>query len=316
MIRKHNERLLIILAAGVAVLLIAACVLLFSDCGDDDWISPGSSDSSFLDSEQTSELEGIHAAPAFKDGSYTMLSTVSSSEDYTDGNGKVMYSYTSTTKYCYRLDITRSESGLTCRYTFSSIYGAVSDNGSLQVDIDTTDPANRNDNTALYFDLIGQSFTVSVDNAGNITAIDGIDGIIAAKPSVGNLLDEASLLNMASDLFHPMPVSLSKGTSWTVSSYGMNNTYTANRLSAGRFGIDITGGEYTLPDPVTDSYGYTTTYTSVSPMTGTLNINQNDRAVQELTTRQRSEGTLSDEEGYGMYFSITSTNSCVINAAE
>jgi len=319
MIKKHNDRLLIVLAAGVIVLLAAACVLLFSDCGNDSWISSGGSqsehDSSFISSEQSSGLDGVYAAPTFKNGSYLLLTTTSTTEDYTDGSGKVMYSYTSTTKYTYQLDIALTDSGLVCKYTFVNIYGAINDNGTLKIDINTTDPSNYSESVAHFYDLLGQSFIITADKNGRVTSISGLDSIIAAYPDTAALLDEATLLGMAGDLFYAQPAAYSAGTSWTVNSYGLDNTYTVSKLSSGRFGIDIAGADYTLPDPTTDASGYTTTYTSCSPITGTLWIDQNDRALQELSTRQRTDGVISDADGYGMYFSITTTTSSAITAA-
>lgn len=317
---KLNGRLLMALLAGVAVLLIIAGVLLLSDCSSDEWISSGGTangdyDASFIGTDSSDAVSGVYAAPAFCSGTYTMLSTVSTSEDYTDGNGKVIYSYSSTTKYTYQLDITVDDNGIVCKYTFVNIYGAVNDNGTLTIDVNTTDPSNYSDSVAAFYDLLGQSFIVTADASGNILSLDGVSEIVAAYPDTESLLDTSTLLSMAGDLFYVMPSTFTDGTTWTVNAYGVKNTYALSKLRGGRFGVDISSEDYELPDPYTDSYGYTTAYTAFSPLTGTLWIDQNDRAVQELTTCQHSEGTYADSDGYGMYFDVTSTNSCVITSA-
>lgn len=319
MIKKQNERLFMVLAAAVAVLLIAACVLLFSDCGGDEWITPsedGSGPGSFISSDDAAAFEGVYAAPDFHDGVYNMLSTVTNTEEYSDGTGQTLYTYTSTTKYNYRLDIDVGDDGIVCRYTFVSIYGAVNDNGALSVDLNTTDPAAYNESLAPFYDLLGQSFTVTADRSGRFIALEGLDEIIARYPDSAALLDQGTLETMAGDLFYTLPAAFSSGEAWKVNSFGFDNTYTVKKLERERFGIDIAGAQFELPDPVTDSAGYTTTYSTYSPITGSLWMSQYDRAVQELTTRQSSSGTIADADGYGMYFTITSNTSCVITAQE
>ncbi len=318
--RKQSERLFAVLAAAVALLLILSCLLLFSDCGGgDEWISQSGSQNdgdSFISSDDTAAFEGVYAAPQFCDGVYNMLQTVTNTEEYTDGTGQQLYTYVSTTKYNYRLDIDVGEDGITCRYTFVSIYGAFNDNGALSVDLNTTDPEAYDESLAPFYNLLGQSFTVKADSGGRFLSLEGLDEIIAAHPESASLLDQATLETMAGDLFHQLPATFSAGQSWQVNSFGAANSYTVSKLEHGRFGITIAGAQYELPEAVTDANGYTTAYSSYSPITGSLWISQQDRALQELTTRQSSTGTIADGDGYGMYFTITAATSCVITAGE
>lgn len=321
MIKRQNDRLLRILIIGVAALVILAAVLLISDCGknDDGWIDssggelPGTlSDSSA--GKDNSALEGVFAAPEFKDGSYTMVSTAVTQEDYTDGAGQLTYTYSSTTKYTYQLDIKRQKNGIICTYTFKNIYGASGENGENAVQLDTADPDMYSEELSMFYDLLGKSFFITADSRGNITGITGVEELLEACPDSASLIDKSVLLGMAADLFYEIPATFDADTKWARTQFESSNTYKLANLKNGRFGIEITGAQAALPDPFTDSAGYITTYTSITPLTGSLWMDQYDRAVQELSTYQRSSGTFADEYGYGTYFTVTSSTNCTITA--
>lgn len=319
MIKRQNDRLLRILIIGVAALIILAAVLLISDCGNDEdgWLgssgtSPAVSDSSTV--RPNTSLEGVFAAPDFKDGTYTMVSSAVTQEDYTDGTGQLMYTYSSTTRYTYTLDIKRYTNAISCTYTFKDIYGASGENGANSVQLDTADPDMYCDELSMFYDLLGKSFSVTADLRSNIIEIKGVDELLTACPDSASLIDRDVLLSMAADLFYEIPATFSADTNWSRTQFESANTYTLTDLKNGRFGIEIAGAKPALPDPVTDASGYTTTYTSVTPLTGNLWVDQYDRAVQELSTYQRSSGTFADENGYGTYFTITSSTNCAITA--
>lgn len=320
MIKRQNDRLLHILIIGVAALIIIAAVLLISDCGKDEegWLgSSGEMMGTVSGSDSGKEnaaLEGVFAAPEFKDGSYTMVSAAVTQEDYTDGTGQVIYTFSSTTRYTYQLDIKRQKSGIICTYTFKNIYGASGENGETAVQIDTADPDKYSEELSMFYDLLGKSFIITADSRGNITGITGVEELLAACPDSASLIDRELLLNMAADLFYEIPATFDADTEWSRNQFESANTYTLKNLKNGRFGIEIAGAQAALPDPFTDASGYTTAYTSVSPLTGSLWIDQYDRALQELSTYQRSSGTFADQNGYGTYFTVTSSTNCTITA--
>lgn len=311
MIKRQNDRLLRLLLLGVAALLILAGVLIFSDCGGkgDDWVSGSAEGSS-----QESSLNGVFSAPAFKSGSYVMESSVIDKEEYTDGNGGTLFTFSSTTKYKYLLDISADENGIICKYTFASIFGSSNTNGEETVELNT-DGEMSSEELKPYYDLIGKSFVVTASADCSRVEIAGVDELTAAVPGAAGLLDKDSLLSMARDIFYKMPSSFTDGTSWVVNSYGVDNTYSVRRFERGRFSIGITGGEPALPSPTTSAEGYVTVYDSASPLTGTLFIDRDDRAVQELSTNQRYGGSISDADGYGYFFVITSTTQCSVEKA-
>ena len=319
MIKRQNDRLLRILIIGVAALIIIAAVLLISDCGKDDegWLGSSgaaSTEPNGSPGKEDAALEGVFAAPEFKDGTYTMVSSAVTQEDYTDGTGQLMYTYSSTTRYTYRLDIKRQEGSIICTYTFADIYGASGENGATTVQLDTADPDKYSEELSMFYDLLGKSFSITADLRGNITEINGVEELLAACPDSASLIDKSVLLSMAADLFYEIPAAFSADTVWSRNQFESANTYTLTALKNGRFGIDIKGAQAELPDPITDASGYTTTYTSVTPLTGSLWVDQYDRAVQELSTYQRSSGTFADQNGYGTYFTITSSTNCAITA--
>ena len=313
MIKRQNDRLFRLLAVGVALLLIIAGILVFSDCGgDDEWVA-GSGTSDNADGSAAS-LNGAFAAPAFRDGRYRMVSSVVNAEDYNDGAGSTLYGYSSTTRYEYLLDITAFADGIKCVYTFDRIVGSSDDNGTGAGDteLDTADKDAYTEELSPFYDLIGRSFTVQTDADCGSVSISGIDELLAAVPGANGLIDEETMLSMARDLFYPLPQTFTDGTSWTVNSYGIDNEYSVKRLERGRFNVQISGGESALPPPTTDANGYVTEYTSCAPLTGTLMLDQSDRAVQELSTFQRYSGSISDSEGYGYFFTVTASTNCTI----
>ncbi len=315
MIKRQNDRLLRLLLLGVAALLIIAGIFAFSDCGGkDDWVIGEGGDSS--DSNQGSLLNGVFAAPSFKSGRYKMISSAINAEDYHDGAGSTLYSYSSSTKYEYLLDLTADSDGIECRYTFAGIYGSTNDNGTTAVELNTADPEAYNDALAPFYDLIGKSFTVTANADCTDVVISGIDELLAEVPGAANLIDGDTMLSMAKDIFYQMPSTFTDGTEWKVNSYGLNNVYSVKKLDRGYFNISITGDQPTLPADTTDGNGFVTSYDSSSPLSGTLIVDQNNRAVQELSTYQRYNGSISDDSGYGYFFTITASTSCSVTPAE
>lgn len=302
---------------ALCVIAAAALVFAFSGCGEkgNDWItSPESEDVSAANGIGGEPFEGQFSAPSFFPGTYIMTNDTVNSQTYTDVNGKLVYSGSMLTRYIYTLDISVDET-ITCRYTFKSIYGSSTADGQSSVEVDTSDQSLRNDGNAVFYDLIGRSFTVTADKNADITGINGVDGILSEVSGADRLIDEELLYNMAEDLFYVMPDTLGYGTSWKRNQYGIENTYTVDRLSRGMLGVSIKGGSAGLPEPVRDDEGYTTTYLSVDNITGSLWLDQTDRAVQEISTAQKSRGTIADDNMSGVYFDFVSTTSTKIEKA-
>ena len=303
-----------------AILLACVLLALSAACGDsgEDWITTDSTATTASGGTTattvSSEFSGDYTAPVFRTGRYKMVSTSINNSVYKDGVGTTLYSDGTMTRYTYILDITVSDAGIVCRYTFSEIYGTSTEDGEESVVIDTTNSSLKDSTTQVFYDLIGRSFSASAGTNGVLSGVTGISDIVADVPDAATLISDDLMYSMASDLFYSMPSVFTTGTSWMLTQHGVTNTYSLSRMSRGSFGVSIIGSELTLPDPVTDADGYTTTFSSMLPLSGFLWLDQTDRAVQELTSYQRSEGMFANDEGYGAYFTLTATSSCTIQS--
>lgn len=260
-------------------------------------------------------FEGTFDAPRFRSGTYTMVSTVINDETYTEPNGEVIYDGSLMTRYTYQLDITAGDE-IVCRYTFRDIYGTSTVGSGTLVGVNTADSSLRDETTQVYYDLIGKSFTSRAAADGTLQSVSGIEEILSSVSGAEEIIDPELMTSLAADLFFPLPDKFESGTSWQLVQYGITNTCTVTRLVDDSFGVTIAGGEIPLAAPATDSDGFTTTYTEASPLSGTLLVDRTDRAVQELTSHQKTRGTLTDSGGSGCYFALTATTTCRITKDE
>lgn len=325
--RNNIKAVLSTLCAAVLV----AMTLTGCSCGgeDTDWVTGDAIGSSSPQSAQTtpsaatsaptaadSGMSGSYAAPQFKSGVYEMVSTVINKEVYTDGTGATVYEASVMTRYTYRLDIAVGSDGIDCKYTFKSVYGTTDLGSQTVVGVNTQDASLMSDDTKVYYDIIGKSFTSRANAQGELQSVSGIDEIIKQVPAAAAILGNELMQSLAADLFYAMPTSFEQGTSWQLVQYGITNTCTVQRIFGSNFGIDIKGGTITPAAPTTDSEGYTTTYTETQPLSGTIWMDMTDRAVQEMSSQQKTSGTLTDPEGYGVYFALTASTNCKITKQE
>lgn len=249
-------------------------------------------------------------APRFLTGTYSMSSANSTVQTVAGGTGGSYYR--SDQEYNYDLAINVAADGsLTCVYTFTRVYWTYEVNDDSYV-FDTNNSAGYNSDTAMYYDLIGCSFTVTVDAAMNVTGISGVSEIISAHPTTAALISEDNLLVMAKDVFYALPQTLGYKTSWNLNQSGVDTVFTLMQYKDGELGADIVGAEQVLPgDSYDASTGFTTRYSEIGRLSGTLRMNASDRAVQSFSYRQTSKGLLiSENETYD--FDVVVSSSCKI----
>ena len=141
-----------------------------------------------------------YAAPKFKSGSYTMESS-SVNEQYFY-SGKTVVSYTRMTQtYHYGIKLTVKNNGsMTAVYTFQRVRtGYETEEGAIATD--TSDKSGRNEDNAVYYDLIGQSFTVNIAKDYKLT-VKGIDAIHKKYPYTADVVTDDNMKEVASDLFY------------------------------------------------------------------------------------------------------------------
>lgn len=286
-----------LLAAAVALLSLCA-----AGCGDNDidWVTgetyaTGGAVTSATSGTTTlpsgSALDGSYAAPVFRDGRYSMVNTSTTVTEYLSDAGAVYYSESTVSRYTYGLDISRKGDGIECVISFDNIYIAQTVSGATTVLLDTTTRDYLSASSEPYYDIIGLSFRVTVGADGAVSGIEGVDELIAEYPNSAVLLDEENLLGVAQSFFYPMPDTFADGTSWVLDQYGLANTYRVTSLARDRFGITIAGPAQ-QPFAYDTADGLTLNYTEVSALTGTLHMDMNNRALQEITSMQKSSGVI------------------------
>lgn len=287
-------------------LFLAALLVLFSlcaaGCGDDDidWVTgeayatSGSQTASTAPTSAApttapqSSVEGTHPAPEFLPGKYSMVNASTTLTEYVNEAGIAYYSESTLSQYTYGLTV--SSDRTRCVMSFDNILISQSSSGSTTVLLDTSVRDYLSASTEPYYDLIGLEFTVLLGADGSVTGIEGVDELAAAYPNSAMLLDKENLIGVASSYFYPMPDTFADGTSWVLEQYGLANTYRVTSLARDRFGISISG-----PEQEPFSYnedGLTVDYSKVSPLSGTLYMDAGNRALQEITSMQKSSGSI------------------------
>ena len=301
--------------------LLVLTALCAAGCGDDkvDWVTgeayatsgtgkttAPTSPTSPNDGSAAAEIEGSYATPQFKPGKYSMENTSTTVTEYVTESGAVHYSESTVSKYIYGLDISSDGDGLKCVMSFDGILITQNISGENMVLLDTSTRDYLSAATEPYYNIIGQSFVVKIGADGSVTGIEGVEDIVAEYPDSAMLLDKEKLLGVASSYFYAIPDTFESGTVWTLNQYELVNTYRLTSLARDRFGITITGPEQ-QPFSYNTEDGLTLNYSKVSPLSGTLYMNMENRALQEITSMQKSSGTITGE-GVDLvfYYNVTS----------
>ena len=258
------------------------------------------------ESDNTAAKETI-AVPSFKTGNYVMDSSTSYEQYYYQGTSIVSRVVTTQT-YTYGIKLSVKDSGaMTAVYTFRRIQ--TSYEGSETYTMDTNDKSGRDEDTAVYYDLIGQSFTVNITSDYQLSA-KGVDKIHQNYPDTAELIDDDNMLEVASDLFYQMEGPLSVGSSWKLNQSGIVNTYSVTKLNDKNLLVNIAGGKLDVPEPFTrDDITYT--YQACNPLKGSLVIDRDNRMVQEQSSYQSNTGQI-DYNGATYSFEETSSSLCTI----
>ena len=311
------------------------CLLFLSACGQEmpgrlDGKYPdaltsqtfsGASDSAAESADSSGQEEGndtssaeetkSYASPKFRSGSYTMESS-GVNEQYIY-SGKTVVSFTRMSQiynYDIRLDVKKNGS-MTAVYTFKRIRtGYETSEGS-----DLTDTKNkdgRNDDNAVYYDLIGQSFTVNITKDYKIT-VKGIDLIHKKYPYTADIVTEDNMKEVAADLFYKIGGSIRQGSSWKLKQVGITNTYTVGSVKNGSVYINIQGTQLEIPEPFTRN-GVKYTYKKREPLSGSLVMDLKNRMIQEQSSYQENSGIM--ESGGSKYtFTESAASICLIKAS-
>lgn len=288
-----------------AVLLLS--VLCAAGCGGDDvdWVtgetyatsgtgSAGKTTGTTTTTAVHSSIEGSHKAPAFKPGSYSMVNSSTAVTEYVTPSGASYYSESTVSRYSYGLEISKKGDGLQCVMSFDNIYIAQTVSGETTVLLDTSTRDYLSADTEPYYDIIGLSFVVKLGSDGSVKGLEGVEKLLEQYPGSAALLDKENLLGVASSYFYSVPDTFADGTAWTLEQYGLENTYRLTSLARDRFGVTITGPEQ-QPFSYDTEDGLTVDYSEVSPLSGTLYIHKDNRALQEITSMQKSGGTINGE---------------------
>lgn len=243
-------------------------------------------------SSTTGSKSKQYPAPQFRSGVYTMESS-SVNEQYFY-SGKSVISYTRITQtYDYTIALTVKNNGsMSAVYTFNRIRtGYDTDDGSISTD--TKDKSGRSDDNAVYYDIIGQSFTVIVSQDYKIT-VKGIDAIHRKYPYTSDIVTEENMREVAADLFYRIDGTIKQGSSWQLEQVGLTNTYTVSSVKDGSVYVNIKGRKLYLPKPYT-SNGIKYTYKKREPLSGSLVISLDNRMIQEQTSYQENSGVIESE---------------------
>lgn len=262
------------------------------------------------DTEKNEQTEKI-AAPKFKSGNYVMESSTSYDQIYYQGKSifsRVAMSQT----YTYNIKLSVKDNGsMTAVYTFKRVQTGYE--GSETYTIDTNDKSGRDDDTAVYYDIIGQSFTVNVTSDFKLS-VKGVDKIHKNYPDTVDLIDDDNMLEIAKDLFYNIDEPLSVGSSWKLTQSGVSNTYSVSKINDKNILVNIAGGALEVPEPFT-SNEITYNYKACNALKGSLVINRDNRMIQEQSSYQSNSGEI-EYSGTTYSFEETSSSLCEITKAE
>ncbi|MBQ9901425.1 MAG: hypothetical protein IJM51_03445 [Clostridia bacterium] len=231
----------------------------------------------------------IIPAPKFRTGSYTMESASVSEQYFYSGQSVISYTRVTQT-YHYDIALAVKKDGfMTAVYTFQRIRtGYETEEGATVTD--THQKSGRNEDNAVYYDLIGQSFTVSISKDYRIT-VKGIDAIHKKFPYTADVVTDENMKEVAADLFYKLKDSIQQGSSWKLRQVGLQNTYTVSSVKDGSLYVNIKGEKLDLPEPFT-SDGVTYTYKKREPLSGSLVMAMDNRMIQEQSSYQENAGVI------------------------
>lgn len=245
--------------------------------------------------------------PTFKAGNYVMDSSTSYEQYYYQG-ANIVSRVVTTQTYTYHIRLSVKEDGsMTALYTFQRIQTGYESSESYTMD--TNDKSGRDEDTAMYYDLIGQSFTVNITPDFELS-ITGVDKIHQDFPDTAELVNDSNLLEVASDLFYDIEAPLSVGSAWKLTQSSIGNTYRVTKVNNKNLLISITGDKLAIPDPVTMG-DITYTYQACHPLKGSLVIDRSNRMIQEQSSYQNNTGQI-DYNGAAYSFEETSSSLCTI----
>ena len=281
-----------------------------SDVSQEETDSNIANDTESDESDDTAAVEKI-AVPPFTSGNYVMDSSTSYEQYFYQGSS-IVSRILQTQTYTYHIRLSVKEDGdMTALYTFQRIQ--TSYEGSESYTMDTNDKSGRDEDTAMYYDLIGQSFTVNITPDFELS-IKGVDQIHQDYPDTAELVNDSNLMEVASDLFYDIQGPLSVGSSWKLTQSSIGNTYRVTKVNNKNLLVNITGGKLAVPDPVTlDDITYT--YQVCNPLKGSLVIDRGNRMVQEQSSYQNNTGQI-DYNGATYSFEETSSSLCTITKAK
>ena len=196
---------------------------------------------------------------------------------------------------------------MTAVYKFKRIRtGYETDEGAIATD--TSDKSGRDEDNAVYYDLIGQSFTVNISKDYKIT-VKGIDAIHKKYPYTADIVTDENMKEVASDLFYKIGGSLKQGSSWQLEQVGLTNTYTVSSIKDGSVYVNIKGKQLEIPKPYT-SDGVKYTYKKREPLSGSLVMALNNRMIQEQSSYQENSGVIESE---GKKYTFTESAASICN---
>lgn len=246
--------------------------------------------------------------PSFRSGKYRMASTAVY-EQFLRSGASVAAHIKRTQTYTYDIALTVGKDGaMKAVYTFRRVRMTYEDSETYTMDTD--DKKGRDDESAAFYDLIGQSVTVNVAGDGKLT-VSGVDKIHKKVPAAKDIVTADNMKEVAADLFYPIAdKTLTAGSSWQLTQSGIVNTYTVSKCADSGIVVTIAGGVLTVPEPFTvDDIRYT--YQECAPLSGSLVIDATDRAVQEQSSYQANQGT-ADYNGKTYAFQEISSSVCTI----
>ena len=270
---------------------------------------PSQTDSDTASSPDTDDIS--YPVPKFQAGSYDMTSSSTYEHLLLSGN-EVKARITISQTYDYRIKLSVKKNGsMTAVYTFTRIRTSYEDSETYSTD--TNNKKGRTDDNAVYYDLIGQSFTVNITKDCGLS-VSGVNKIHQKYPDTAEIISNDNLGEVAADLFYPIDGDISVGRSWKRNQNSISDTYTVTKIRDGTAIINIKGGELAIPQPVTQN-DITYTYRECAPLTGSVVIDLNNRMIQEQSSYQANSG---DAEYNGTIYSFEEVSSslCEITKAK
>ena len=260
--------------------------------------------------EKDAEKNQTAAAPKFKSGDYVMTSSTTYEQILYNGKS-ISALYRTSQTYTYNIKLTVKDNGsIVAVYTFKRVQ--LGSEGSETYTMDTDDKSGRDDDTAVYYDIIGQSFTVDVTSDFKLS-VKGVDKIHKNYPDTADLIDDENMLEIAKDLFYNINSPLSVSSSWKLKQSGISNTYSVTKINDKNILINIAGGALEVPEAFT-SNEITYNYKVCNPLNGSLVINRDNRMIQEQSSYQNNTGEI-EYNGATYSFEETSSSLCEITKA-